>query len=390
VKARLPQLDGLRGLAILLVLVRHYLVVDAKPAPHTLFSHAVFLLQITWSGVDLFFVLSGFLIGGILVDARASSRYFKPFYARRFFRIVPVYALVCGLYGLAWSAGGQRWWGTAGAWLFGHPPPWYAFVLFVQNVVIAVRGDFAPLPVGVTWSLAVEEQFYLTLPLLVRFVPARRLLPVLAAIVACVPVARTLAYFMLPNGGVVAYTMMPLRADALLLGAIAALLVRDERARGVLVRRRTAVVAATALLGVVLLAFIGLGRATRDSAAMSTVGYTLVALFYAAILLLAVTRPAGALSALLQARWLRGLGEIAYGTYLLHLAVEGICFGVLFGHAPQVTGAKDLGAKCAALALTVLLARASWKLFEKRMVGVGHRFGYDAAPDPPAAPSSWA
>jgi peptidoglycan/LPS O-acetylase OafA/YrhL len=377
---RILQLDGLRGGAILLVLIWHYIAVDAQPVRRSLAARALFFLRLDWSGVDLFFVLSGFLIGGILLDVRDSPTYFKAFYARRFFRIIPVYAVVCVLFAAASAAGAERWWGTGGAFLFSHPPPWYAFVFFLQNIFVAVRGTFDPLVVGVMWSLAIEEQFYLTLPLLVRLLPRERLLPVLLALVGIVPIARSIGFFTLPHGGLFAYAMMPFRADALLLGVIAAALVRDPKAWEMLQQRREGIKVAAGLLGAVLLGFMLRGWYTHEAAPICTAGYTLIALFYVCILLLAVTRGEGRLSALLRARWLRSLGGIAYGTYLFHVAVQGICFGVIFGHEPRITSWAELATEALSAAITIAIANLSWTLFEKRMVSLGHRFAF--APPP--------
>src|SRR5271163_530813 len=102
---RIPQLDGIRGTAILLVIIWHFVVVPVTQAPHQgeigrIVAHIGLL---TWSGVDLFFVLSGFLIGGILIDARDSPNYFSTFYVRRVFRILPIYLLVVVAYALLWT-----------------------------------------------------------------------------------------------------------------------------------------------------------------------------------------------------------------------------------------------------------------------------------------------
>lgn len=94
--SRIPALDGLRGLAILLVLLWHCLFAEFTPI--ALIRKLLFVGKLSWSGVDLFFVLSGFLIGGILLDARSSPRYFQTFYLRRAFRILPLYFLVLSLY----------------------------------------------------------------------------------------------------------------------------------------------------------------------------------------------------------------------------------------------------------------------------------------------------
>ena len=107
-----------------------------------------------WSGVDLFFVLSGFLIGGILIDHRDSGNYFGAFYARRFFRIVPIYALILSCYGVLWlMGGGVR---TLLVSNIGPPMSWYAYATFTNNFWIAHNNSmYAFLPVS--WSLAVEK-----------------------------------------------------------------------------------------------------------------------------------------------------------------------------------------------------------------------------------------
>src|SRR6266446_8851176 len=89
---RIPELDGIRGIAIGMVLIAHFFLVVSRPGSGL--AYALVPLRLDWSGVDLFFVLSGFLIGGILLDARESSNYFRVFYTRRFFRIVPLYAVL--------------------------------------------------------------------------------------------------------------------------------------------------------------------------------------------------------------------------------------------------------------------------------------------------------
>ena len=126
---------------------------------------------LTWSGVDLFFVLSGFLIGGILLDARESPRYFQTFYIRRAYRIFPLYGVMTFLF------------------LMRHLPfrllpghfgdvspltiPWWSYVTLTQNFWMAQQGWYGAVAMAVTWSLAVEEQFYLTIPLLVWKLPSR-------------------------------------------------------------------------------------------------------------------------------------------------------------------------------------------------------------------------
>src|ERR1700733_3299047 len=97
-RGRILELDGLRGMAIVMVIVFHYVAIVEAPARHRIVPHVQRLLEIGWSGVDLFFVLSGFLIGGILLDAKWSNSYFKTFYGRRIYRIFPIYYLWIAAY----------------------------------------------------------------------------------------------------------------------------------------------------------------------------------------------------------------------------------------------------------------------------------------------------
>src|SRR5882757_1657709 len=186
---RIPELDDLRGVAIAMVLVSHYAVFGFVTKHGSLTSYLKALPGLGWSGVDLFFVLSGFLIGGILLDARESSNYFQVFYARRFFRIVPIYAVVLLFFavagGVARSAQGRDF-----TWLFANSMPWYAYATFTQNFWMVFHGSAGGNWLAPTWSLAVEEQFYLTLPLVVRFVSRQRLIVWLVLLVFCAPLLR--------------------------------------------------------------------------------------------------------------------------------------------------------------------------------------------------------
>lgn len=206
--ARVPALDGVRGLAISLVLWCH--AMPGGLPNHPRLAWVVKLGRFSWSGVDLFFVLSGFLIGGILLDAAASPAYFKTFYIRRAYRILPPYALLLAIALLV-----ER----GFAWL----PP---YLFFLQNFWMAAKGYFGIPLLGVTWSLAVEEQFYLSLPLLIRYTPRRVLGGVLGLVVLCAPLLRSLAFHSFAGRALAAYVLMPCRADALCSGVLIALAYR--------------------------------------------------------------------------------------------------------------------------------------------------------------------
>jgi peptidoglycan/LPS O-acetylase OafA/YrhL len=141
--------------------------------------------QLSWSGVDLFFVLSGFLIGGILLDARSSPRYFQTFYLRRAYRILPLYFLVIGLSLLPHLL--AQFSVARAAHTTPLPLPWLSYATFTQNFWMAYLGVFGPSGMGITWSLAIEEQFYLSIPLLIRNVRPRNLMIVLLMVIPARP-----------------------------------------------------------------------------------------------------------------------------------------------------------------------------------------------------------
>src|SRR5260370_8335289 len=174
-KSRVPELDGLRGLAILFVLLFHYISQEGATPVGTANHFLQRFVILGWSGVDLFFVLSGFLIGGILMDARASVSYYRTFYARRFFRIIPIYYL--------WMTAYIALVGFAGATIqrlsnSGLTPPLgfpvYSYYLFLQNFRASGFPGLAAALFGHFCSLALEEPVYLISPLLVRFLPPRK------------------------------------------------------------------------------------------------------------------------------------------------------------------------------------------------------------------------
>jgi len=373
---RIPALDGLRGWAILLVLLWHS-VFQASVNSHPVLRWILRLGRMSWSGVDLFFVLSGFLIGGILIDARESPNYFKTFYLRRAFRILPLYFLLLSVCWLAFRAsilgGAPENWTAA---LFNGPVPWWSFFTFTQNIGMAAAGQFSGSGLAVTWSLAIEEQFYLSLPLIVRSVSRKRLLYVTFGIIAGAALLRVVLIHFFPfKGPFACYVLMPCRADALGLGVLSAILVREETSWNYMVRHRRLLYACS---GVLLLGVFGviLQAYPLFTVALHGLEYSVLALFYASVLLIAVTGE-DRFVRMAFCNWpLMKLGSIAYGTYLLHYICLNIFHRALISSHVSLTAASTLGTSFAALATAVLLAALSWVLFEKPLVRRGRAFRY--------------
>jgi peptidoglycan/LPS O-acetylase OafA/YrhL len=366
-----PALDGIRGIAIILVLLHHFTLFDPVTTVGAWFG---FLALLGWSGVDLFFVLSGFLITGILIDARGSDRYFTSFYARRTLRIFPLYYLIVFLSLIVlphfprWSTllGGAR---GVTQW------PYWSYLV---NFAIAERNDFQHGILDVAWSLAIEEQFYLLWAVIVWLLPPRWLGPLCASILLIVPLARTLA---LEDGlhSVDVYVLPHYRADALATGALLAWLAR---------RAWLSKAAAVAPWVCVAAAATAVALALADETPWwwglwtQRVGYSVLALSGAALIVSAVTRaPQSLIPTLLSAGWLRAFGKYSYCMYLIHLPVSRVVQELVMGadEFPVVLGAMwpaQLAFYALATAPTFGLAWVSWHGFEAPILRLKSRFPY--------------
>jgi peptidoglycan/LPS O-acetylase OafA/YrhL len=378
---RIPELDGLRGLAILLVLIIHCIDEPKFLGGYHWLSYLVAADSLSWSGVDLFFVLSGFLIGGILLDARGSRNYFQAFYARRAFRILPLYAVLVGTFYLCFFAE-QRAWIPASRWLFGPNIPWHAYLTFTQNFHWAAGGPDRSNWLTPTWSLAVEEQFYLILPAVIWFFSGRRLLYFLGSVIVAAPFLRLFLDLNFHSGKVASFCLMPCRADALLLGVVAAVLVRHKTAWESLKSHRRWLASAWVILLAGLAAFVFFKQTDHVGFFMTTLGFSWLALFYLGLLLLALIHSSGWLGAILRNSWLRALGTISYGVYLIHKPVLGLVFGFFGMEQPLVETSADRYLVLFALAITLAVATVSWAVFEKPLLKIGHRIKYSKAVRP--------
>ncbi|MBL9076579.1 MAG: acyltransferase [Planctomycetes bacterium] len=362
---RVPELDGVRGIAIVAVVAMHatlYAKVDPRVAAEPL-ARAMLL---GWSGVDLFFVLSGFLITGILVRARGSRHYFRNFYARRALRIFPLYWLILGLL----------------LFVLERPPTSGAerasYLLYWQNWAWIWRFDAHPdLARTITWSLAVEEQFYLVWPAVVLLVPPR-LLPRLCG--ALIVAAIALRFWILPERVDVAYFLTPCRLDALAAGACLAVLPPVPAWAG-----RSAVV-----LGLAGLATVAVATGSSlpgDNAPMQAWG--LVAALTTALGVVTLARRDGLVAAVCRNRVLRSFGRYSYCIYLVHVLVVQWFAARLVDVAQRSPETHAwLTNDCPALVLLLSFTGASlatvwgigwlsWHLFEQHFLALKRRF--DAA-----------
>jgi peptidoglycan/LPS O-acetylase OafA/YrhL len=365
-RVRLRALDGLRGAAILLVLIWHYFVGLVPTEPGSIAAYMIATLRLTWSGVDLFFVLSGFLIAGILLDNRDAENFFKVFYLRRICRIFPLYFIwlfasvivitIVGLRGLPWTFGNQ------------FPVVFYA--TFTQNFPAAWNQSFGSNWLGVTWSLAIEEQFYLLFPFIVRYSRPNHLPWILSGCIVLAPILRSLS----PNF-MTSYVLAPCRADALLMGALCAWLVRKPVGKWIPQHLNYFYVAFFCLLG-------GTAALTikYNIANMPAFGFSLLAALYSCVLLIAINKPQGPLDRILTFPLLGKLGLISYGVYMMHQGMLGLWHEFVLRHIPLMMNLADTAITFLALVFTVGLATVSWRFFEGPIIRLGHKLSY-ATPD---------
>jgi peptidoglycan/LPS O-acetylase OafA/YrhL len=341
------------------------------------------LWTLAWTGVDLFFVLSGFLIGGILLDQQRSENFFKVFFTRRVCRIFPLYFFWLALFFILpaiWP------------WLRSEEPisgcferviPSWSYFTFFQNFFAAKISHVDNDWMGVTWSLAVEEQFYFTLPFLGRFLPRRFLPWTLISIALIAPALRLFSYIVYPAGEIAAYVLLPCRADSLIAGVLCAYALRSEKLRGYLTPSLLRVSGTVLFIGIVFLWWNG---CWQHSFEMVSWGYSWLALFFSCILLIIVTTPRHSLGQVMRFYPLRKLGEISFGIYLFHVPINALWHGLWLGRDIYIHNAIDALASSCALASTLLLAWCSWKFFEKPVVDFSHRFKYTKAEATKASP----
>ncbi len=370
-RAHYVQLDGLRGLAILMVMVYHFCLTlpgfqeSAVPAP-------LQLAQAGWMGVDLFFVLSGFLITNILIETRSTQHYFRNFIARRTLRIWPLYYVsLLVLLVLLPLATHQvpdtlRSMQDKQAW----------FWLYAANWLFALERGFGHTSGGYFWSLAVEEQFYLIWPLVVLLLSNRALLRTSLCLLTLSLALRVV----LVRAGVDTnsiYVMTLTHLDGLAVGSSLAVCLRD----GLLsarVRRFVPLAAVVAFIGIVIARILD-GEYFFWGKATASFGYSCIAVLFGTLLVYALGggRALG-LNRFLTSRFMTKTGKYSYALYMVHVpiatAAESAITPIL---APRLGTAPTFAVfAIAVFGLSWLTAVLSWHLFEKRVLALKRYFSY--------------
>jgi peptidoglycan/LPS O-acetylase OafA/YrhL len=372
-RGHMPALDGVRGLAILMVLLLHFVANTTATTP--LEAWVAKVLTYGLYGVDLFFVLSGFLITGILCDAREKPNFFRNFYVKRVLRIFPLYYVV--LFGLFFVLprllgapnpvleklrSEQEW-----AWLYG------------VNIYLAREGSWTALPyIGHFWSLAVEEHFYLFWPLAVwALAPWPKVLMGTSAFLALGAMAARVIASLAGVDHVTTTVLTPFRLDGLALGGFIAVLARRPGGVATIVRWLPRVTAAVGVLIATSSLWVHwtedgrlVGRPLRNA---------LILLLLACLMLWALTaRRSGIAPRFFTSKPMVFLGTYSYGIYVYHhfLSEYFLDHGTEFALASRV-GSHTLAVALQAtfgIAASLLVAYASYHLFEKHFLKLKARF----------------
>lgn len=350
---RIPELDGLRGIAILGVLMFHLF-------PPTVPLFAAYFVQAGWLGVDLFFVLSGYLITGILVDSAGKPGYYRNFVVRRTLRIFPLY-FVC----LAMATVVDFWPGPFNWKRFVDSGYWW-YACFLGNVPVFREVKWPGGALTPYWSLQIEEQFYLTYPLLVWVLSRRTLGRALGVLIAVAFLIRVAFVVWMPANITSTYVLMPSRMDALALGGLVAVLQRENPAvlRGRWIEWVT--VGAAAVTGWICWKYLPGPWSTP----MRTIGFTAADVAFCGMLILIIAQQNPLLGAICRVRPLVWLGTVSYGVYLLHAGVsETIRRWMVSEGWHRGTWLETLLCVTGSLAL----AAVSWKWFESPILRLRSR-----------------
>ena len=366
-------LDGVRGAAILLVLFFHF------PAP------CAWLRPLTstgWCGVDLFFVLSGSLITGILYSSTTKAHYFRNFYVRRCLRIFPLYYGFMALTLLILPRLVNSYWLGLETLNDGGP-----LLLYYSNYASVFIG-WGPVSLGAFWSLAVEEHFYLFWPMLVRVTPKNKLLAG-CAIIALLALLSRLAITFFKVTWLAACYFTTSRVDSLVVGAMTAIVIQQHPNWP---KRWMTPIGSTMLVTLSAIAIWRHGLIFNDWP-MRTFGYSLLALLFASVVWLAgATR--GRTSRFFSNPVLVIFGKYSYCLYVFHMLVLTVCERWLGPHLFPVLGWSanaPLPLFAVSMAASFAIACLSWRFYESPFLSLKARFSSagltrntaDLQPDPP-------
>lgn len=310
----IPQLDGLRGIAILIVLCFHYF-------PNT------YLFRFGWSGVDLFFVLSGYLITGRLLPFLSDKKLLQKFYWNRFIRIVPLYFGFLLLFFTCWFLFATQQTLTSYKYYQNH---WWAFFLFFQNWTFILNSPSSPGGLTHLWSLAVEEQFYIIFPLFILAIKQRKkLLFAAISLIFLIVISRCLFFNLINLNG--QYEKIHcntfFRLDSFFVGLILFIITEKKMAFSNITN--TLKLLSFTSIAILFFYVIVFQQVNANSVFYLTIGYTIVAITYAVLIFASVLNKNKILKKITNNPFLKYSGKISYSIFIIHYPLYTIGLGFL-------------------------------------------------------------
>lgn len=375
----IPILDGIRGMAILMVIICHTLGMFKNVGGvygNSFQKFIFFVLGSGWLGVDLFFVLSGFLITGILINSRGEQNYFINFYARRTLRIFPIYYLYI----------------TVVIFILPIFIPYMRdqihsylglYYLYLHNFVRIANGTLPEYLFSHLWSLAVEEHFYLIWPLVVYMVNDRKIFNVGLAVIVGAVLFRCyfifISEFRLGAIDYYVYRLTFCRADALMLGAMLAYAVKNELLSKFLQKYWMVFFYGSGLASMILLVYAfldGIGNMVDNSnKTVHSIGFTLFSIFFTVLIYsLLNARQGSFLSRFFDNTMMRFFGKYSYAMYILHVPLIAFVYANYLELASYDPLAKVLILFVATLSLTSVISWLSYHLIEKHFLSLKRFF----------------
>jgi len=330
-QGEIAEIDGLRGVAILMVMIHRLWPREAVNRRHVAAGDCGI-------GGDLFFVVSGFLITRILLDTRGDSGYFRNFYARRVLRIFPLYYLFVTAVMLAFP--------------MNVSPLW--FLTFLGNIPESLLGTDPAYWLAPVWSLAIEEQFYLTFPWIVAWLGEKRLGRFLVGLFLLAPLVRLVTMLAWPEQERIQYLFTLCRVDAIAAGCLVALILRWRHAG----KLRDLALMIACCAGAVAV----IGDLDRTTDFGRVLGYSFVAIIFSALLVAVMNGLGDWWTAPLRLRALRYLGRLCFGLYLLHRPADTITTALAERAGLDASRISWIPIK---LLVAVALATATWLLIER-------------------------
>ncbi|WP_424628744.1 acyltransferase family protein [Bradyrhizobium sp. SYSU BS000235] len=354
---RIAALDGVRGFMTILVLFSHFFAEIDNGFPRLGFG---------WLAVNMFFVLSGFLIGRLIIERMDSENFFTVFVMRRICRTIPSYIVsVLIIFAVLWIFRTEPW------TKFKIEFPLWSYLSFSQNIFMGMTNDVGVYWLAPTWTLALEEQLYVLLPFVFFLAPRRYWLRILIGVALAAVALRAMLFTsnVAPIWGLV---VLPTRGDVLVVGVIAAIIFKDKNID--LSRYDFALRCAPVVLmfAAVLITLID----PVERVLFNVFGPLLVSAGFAC-LLVAMVRGAPEAKRF-ESKFFCFFGHISYCVYLTHLMVLGLMHGLILGAKPSLGSVEQWLVTVTGLFVAVGVGWALTTLIEAPLTAYGRSWKWSA------------